>query len=118
MVMVDTSVLSLFLRRREPAEHPAAEVLKKLVADDQVVIAGVVCQELLSGVRSEPQFEALADTLIETITCLPLGSTERVGGTESRGRRSTSFCARWRTGVAYPSSPQMGTSSSMRDGYR
>ena len=63
MALVDTSVLSLFLRRHEPAEHPAVEVLKKLLAVDQVVVAGLVCQELLSGVRSEQQFEALADIL-------------------------------------------------------
>ena len=63
MALVDTSVWSLYLRRRRPAPHPAVEVLKQLLAEDMVMVAGIVCQELLSGVRSEQQFDTLAGIL-------------------------------------------------------
>ena len=67
-VIVDTSVLSLAFRRRRP-DHlsPAAQAvvqrLSRLLDDDQAAIIGMVRQELLSGVRSVKQFQALRDVL-------------------------------------------------------
>ena len=63
MVAVDTTVWSLFLRRRRGGRSPAVERLKQCLRDERVVLLGVVYQELLSGVKSEEQYQALSDTL-------------------------------------------------------
>jgi predicted nucleic acid-binding protein len=63
-VLVDTSVWSLALRRRNRAAS-AAEVaeLTELVHDGRVAIIGPVRQELLSGIREPDQFERLREHL-------------------------------------------------------
>lgn len=63
MTLVDTCVWSLFLRRRNQIEHPALDILERLLNDDQAAVAGLVYQELLSGLKSRKQFELLDDIL-------------------------------------------------------
>ena len=58
-VLVDTSIWSLALRRREHAQNPEAEELGRLIAAHVVEIIGPIRQELLSGVRDKAQFERL-----------------------------------------------------------
>lgn len=66
MIVVDSSVLSLLLRRRRRAPEPGtiaetfAEMLHENVA---LAVPGVVVQEILSGVRLEEQFVALEEKL-------------------------------------------------------
>lgn len=60
-VLVDTSVWSLALRR-PTASEPAHE-LARLVKDGDALIIGPIRQELLSGVRTEAQFESLRERL-------------------------------------------------------
>jgi predicted nucleic acid-binding protein len=64
LIAVDTSVLSLALRRASRGtqrEHPAATYLRRAVeAGVPVVVPGVCLQEILSGVRDARQFERLA----------------------------------------------------------
>ncbi|MBI2357978.1 MAG: PIN domain-containing protein [Deltaproteobacteria bacterium] len=66
MILLDTSILSLAYRRRhrtEPAPH-AVEILRQLILDDAPLsIPGIVFQEVLSGVRTEAQFERLLRAL-------------------------------------------------------
>lgn len=64
-VLVDTSVWSLALRRRAPAAAHANVVteLAALVRDGRAAIIGPIRQELLTGVRSEPQFVRLQEQL-------------------------------------------------------
>jgi predicted nucleic acid-binding protein len=63
-VLVDTSVWSLALRRRTPAREGAiADELKRLVTDYRVAMIGPIRQELLSGIRTEEQYETLRDRL-------------------------------------------------------
>jgi predicted nucleic acid-binding protein len=62
-VLVDTCIWSLALRRRHPNQSDVVEELRNLVMDDRVVMLGPVRQEILSGIRSEDQFEALRDRL-------------------------------------------------------
>ena len=71
-ILVDTSVWSLALRRKA-APVSEEETLKRLIRDGQVKIIGPVRQELLSGIPSLEQFEALKsrlsyfpDTVIQT----------------------------------------------------
>jgi predicted nucleic acid-binding protein len=63
-VLVDTSVWSLLLRRRQRAPGgPEADELRSLIEDGLVALAGPVRQELLSGVRDRAQFERLQEKL-------------------------------------------------------
>ena len=58
-VLVDTSIWSLALRREVPMLHAATEALSELIRELRVKIIGPIRQELLSGIRSEKQFEEL-----------------------------------------------------------
>jgi len=67
MVMVDTSVWSLALRRKDtdlsPGEQAVAEALRELVREGRAQIVGPIRQELLSGIREEQSFRKLRDYL-------------------------------------------------------
>ena len=67
-VLVDTSVWSLALRR--PASHPLSpeqratvSALGDLVRDGRAMMIGAIRQELLSGIKTESQFELVRDSL-------------------------------------------------------
>ena len=64
MVVVDTSVFSLFLRRSQQLDDAYLALFHDLFEKDQVVLLGSVYQELLSGIRHQEQFDRLADILI------------------------------------------------------
>jgi predicted nucleic acid-binding protein len=62
VIVLDTSVLSLAYRRpRLVNEEPfSVTLLKKMIVEDwPLVVPGIVLQELLSGVRTGPQFDRL-----------------------------------------------------------
>lgn len=61
-ILVDTSVWSLALRRKT-ASSSQEETLKRLILDGQVRMIGPIRQELLSGIPSTEQFEALKSRL-------------------------------------------------------
>jgi predicted nucleic acid-binding protein len=67
MVLVDTPVWSLALRRKpeqlSPRERQITETLAELVREGRVQMLGPVRQELLSGIREEAQFRKLRDYL-------------------------------------------------------
>jgi predicted nucleic acid-binding protein len=62
-VLVDTSVWSLALRRREPEDAPQVRELQELILEGRVVIIGPVRQEVLSGIRHAAQFRRLRAAL-------------------------------------------------------
>ena len=62
-VIVDTSVWSLALRRRKAAENASAIAFHGLIEDGLVVMLGCIRQEILSGIRSQEQFQTLRDRL-------------------------------------------------------
>lgn len=62
-VVVDTSVWSLALRRRNFVACPLTNLLQDLIEDGRVVLMGIVRQELLSGIRHRAQFERLRTDL-------------------------------------------------------
>lgn len=67
MIILDTSVVSLYLRRAPKPEppHPAARGLDRLLdSAETLAIPGTVFQEALSGLRSEAQFQRLRDYLL------------------------------------------------------
>jgi predicted nucleic acid-binding protein len=67
MVLVDTSVWSLALRRR--AEHLSGsqqnltQVLAELIREGRAQIIGPIRQEVLSGIREQAQFTSIRDYL-------------------------------------------------------
>jgi predicted nucleic acid-binding protein len=67
MVLVDTSVWSLALRRKasnlEARDQAHSEALRELVREGRVQMIGPVRQELLSGIRDEPVFRKIRDNL-------------------------------------------------------
>jgi len=70
-VLVDTSVWSLALRRDKHVRNLEAEELRRLIAAHVVEIIGPIRQELLSGVRDQPQFDQL-ETHLMAFADLPL----------------------------------------------
>jgi predicted nucleic acid-binding protein len=62
-VIVDTSVWSLALRRRNPVNAPETEALTELIEKGQAIMIGPVRQEILSGVRYTVQFDRLKSAL-------------------------------------------------------
>jgi len=62
-IIVDTSVWSLALRRQRSAPSVEAGELAELVREGRATMLGPVRQELLSGVRTDQQFESLRDHL-------------------------------------------------------
>lgn len=62
MIILDTSVLSLALRRRVvgDAEQAPAVMLRRMIDNDwPLAVPGIVLQELLSGVRTKRQFRTI-----------------------------------------------------------
>lgn len=62
-VIVDTSVWSLALRRKQPAASAEVSALMELILDGRAVMLGAVRQEILSGIRHPEQFQRLHTTL-------------------------------------------------------
>jgi predicted nucleic acid-binding protein len=76
-VLVDTSIWSLALRRREQAQNPEAAELGRLIEAHVVEIIGPVRQEVLSGVRDSAQFERL-EACLDAFVDLPLTAEDYV----------------------------------------
>ncbi|MEN8772256.1 MAG: PIN domain-containing protein [Akkermansiaceae bacterium] len=62
-VIVDTSVWSLALQRRNPVNAPETEALTELIETGKAIMIGPVRQEILSGVRYTVQFDRLRSAL-------------------------------------------------------
>ena len=67
MVLVDTPIWSLALRRKpgdlNPREQVLTRALAELIREGRAQIMGVVRQELLSGIRETEKFERLRNYL-------------------------------------------------------
>lgn len=63
-VLVDTSAWSLSLRRKAVSEQPVVEELAELVREVRVQLIGPIRQEILSGIRSQVQFDGLQGRLM------------------------------------------------------
>ena len=74
-VLVDTSVWSLALRRREPSNDPSVGVLADLIRDGRVDMIGAIRQEILSGIKSKRSSDALRQKL-RSFPDLPLDTED------------------------------------------
>lgn len=59
MVIADTCIWSLALRRDRPPDCREVQELESLVRDSRIHMLGPIRQEILSGVRKKGQFESL-----------------------------------------------------------
>ncbi len=62
-VLVDSSVWSLALRRRQPEGTAIVRELRELIVEGRANLIGPVRQEVLSGIRDSAQFRRLRDAL-------------------------------------------------------
>jgi predicted nucleic acid-binding protein len=76
-VIVDTSVWSLALRRRNPEDTPETQALTDLISEGRVVLLGAIRQEILSGIRYPEQFGRLSAAL-EAFPDEPVGTDDYV----------------------------------------
>ena len=75
MVIVDNSVWSLALRRRQPAADATTAELVRLIETGEAFIAGPIRQELLSGIAAATQFESLRARL-EAFADVPIHTAD------------------------------------------
>lgn len=60
--LVDTSVWSLALRKNGPADHPCVKKLEALLTgNEDVVLTGVILQEVLQAFRAESTFHKIVE---------------------------------------------------------
>jgi predicted nucleic acid-binding protein len=59
MIAGDTSVLSHFLRRSTQAESDVALAVEKLIDANELVLFGIVRQEVLSGIKLSTHYERI-----------------------------------------------------------
>jgi predicted nucleic acid-binding protein len=62
-VLIDTSVWSLVLRRGEARNFEVKISLSKLIQEYKVVLIGPIRQELLSGIKTQSQFDHVKTSL-------------------------------------------------------
>jgi predicted nucleic acid-binding protein len=74
VIFLETSVLSAVLRRRAPGlseSRLAARLQALLNSTERVAIAGIVMQELLSGIRAESDVERIRAILVRGYAIVP-----------------------------------------------
>ena len=76
-VLVDTSVWSLALRCDIPSSFAPVQELRHIIHDHRVQMIGPIRQEILSGIRSESQFNKLRKHL-ESFPDHPILSEDHV----------------------------------------
>jgi predicted nucleic acid-binding protein len=76
-VIVDTSVWSSALRRGDQSHLSCVDELHRLIQDHHVQMLGPIRQEILSGIRSETQFNNLKKHL-ESFTDLSICTEDYV----------------------------------------
>ena len=63
-IIVDTSVLSEFLRKKK--KHPQNILLETLINnDEEIIILGIIFQEILSGISNHGLFNEIKNILID-----------------------------------------------------
>jgi predicted nucleic acid-binding protein len=77
MVLVDTCVWSLALRRDRPPDCREVREFEQLIRDSRIQMLGPIRQEILSGVCATAQFDSLREHL-EAFPDLPLETEDYV----------------------------------------
>jgi predicted nucleic acid-binding protein len=61
-VIPDTPIWSLVLRRDKP-NREAQNLFARIIDEGRIALPGIIKQEVLSGIRTDSQFDALSDHL-------------------------------------------------------
>lgn len=65
-MIVDTCVWSLLLSRKSQSEHPASHLLSQKIREGSAIyLTGIIYQEILQGVRTEPHRKHLKKYLLD-----------------------------------------------------
>ena len=87
-ILIDTSVWSLVLRRKNP-DQAIYKIFSEIVIAKRVAIIGAVWQETLSGIRHEEQFQKLRRRLSPfPDTIVSSGEFERAAQISNACRRN------------------------------
>ena len=100
MILFDTSVLSRVFRRKRKgaAEHKLGEAVALLMTGDEALgVPGIVLQEVLSGIRSDAQFEELKSRLMSAFPILEADTAAHL-----QAARLTNECRRKGINVSGP----------------
>lgn len=63
-LIIDTSVWSEALRRKKNAVNSSETIVRKIIEnDDEIVLLGVIIQEILTGISNEKLFSEIKDIL-------------------------------------------------------
>ncbi len=62
-IVADTSVWSLFLRRKKEQESKEVDLLRQAIVERRVQMLGIIRQELLSGIKGKRQFASISEIL-------------------------------------------------------
>lgn len=89
MILFDTSVLSLVFRRSQP--DPKTKTIKQacqdlIDTDIPLGLPGIVLQEILSGIRSESQFETLEQLLLGAFSIIPARVDEHLAAAQLKNQ--------------------------------
>lgn len=85
-ILVDTSVWSMALRRKQNSANEAADKLRSLIdGGEQIFLLGVILQEILSGIADKALFDRLADYLA-AFPLVELGREAYVAAAELRNK--------------------------------
>jgi predicted nucleic acid-binding protein len=113
MVLVDTPIWSLFLRRRAVdlslIERGLTRVLYDLIQRSEVQLLGAIRQEVLSGIREESQFQRIRDHLRGFVN-VPLDSMDY-----EEAARVTNQCRQ--QGIADSTADMLLCAVSLRQGW-
>ncbi len=84
IVLVDTSVWSLSLRKDGPASHHAVKKLERLLLDSQnIVLIGIILQEILQGFKHDRTFIKITNYL-DAFPLLPVSRNDFVAAAKLR----------------------------------
>ena len=84
-VLVDTSIWSIVLRSKR--NERVLRYFSELIEEGRVEIIGSIRQEILSGIRSEKQFEQLKSYL-DAFVDIPLSSDDYINAAQAFNRCS------------------------------
>ena len=81
MILVDTPIWSLALRKNHSPEDPIVKELSELITDGQAKIIGPIRQEILSGYSDKKKFDNLKDKL-DAFPNIPIEDSDFIVGAE------------------------------------
>jgi predicted nucleic acid-binding protein len=77
MIIADTCIWSLYLRRRKIQSSPALTVFLSYLENDEIVLVGSIVQEILTGLR-EPELFIKLEVFLKAVPYLQTEQADHV----------------------------------------